>query len=107
MPRLLPASVCPRCRRFVPLGRCDVCLANDEAFVAGAIQVADPSGDGLIEPTMLGGPAVVPQRHNEDTTDAAPGGMSVSATPGRLIWFVHRPRPGVLLSGVLAPLYIE
>ena len=34
MPRLLPASVCPRCRRFVPLGRCDVCLANDEAFVA-------------------------------------------------------------------------
>ena len=63
----------------------DVCLAADEAFAVGAIQVADPSGDGLIEPEMLSGPAVVPQRHDEDTADAAPGSMSVPATPGRLI----------------------
>ena len=100
MPRLLPASVCPRCRRFVPLGRCDVCLAADEAFVASAIQVADPSGDGLIEPEMLSGPAVVPQRDNPHTADAAPGGA-------RLMWFTHRPRPGILLSGILAPLHTD
>ena len=107
MPRLLPASVCPRCRRFVPLGRCDVCLAADEAFVASAIQVANPSGDGLIEPEMLSGPAVVPQRDNPHTADAAPGGMPVAATPGRLMWFTHHPRPGILLSGILAPLHTD
>ena len=82
-------------------------MAADEAFVASAIQFADPSGDGLIEPEMLSGPAVVPQRDNPHTADAAPGGMPVAATLGRLIWFVHRPRPGILLSGILAPLHTD
>ena len=100
MPRLLKASVCPRCRRFVPLGRCDVCLSADEAFAVGAIQVANPSSDGLIEAEMPCGPAVIPERHNPHTADAAPGGA-------RLMWFVHRPRPGILLSGILAPLHTD
>ena len=100
MPGFLKASVCPRCRRFVPLGRCDICLAHDESFAVGAIELSDPSSDGLIEPLMPGTTAVIPERHNPHTADAAPGGMPVAATPGRLIWFTH-------LSGVLAPLYIE